>query len=187
MFFIVDASFFLSNMTKITDGGYVPLAIGVVVYGLMYVWHRGILALNAHFSVAAIPLPDFCRSGKKKTARVPGTAVFLARSQTATLPIIVWHVGASRSLHQQVLAITCVIESSPYVNVENCLSVEEARPNFWRVIARYGFMQRPNVPAVVHAAKDRAQKIDLSDIVYYVGSEIAVPGKNRKPCHTGRR
>jgi KUP system potassium uptake protein len=180
-FFIVDASFFLSNMTKISDGGYVPLAIGAIVLGLMYIWHKGMLALNAHFAAAAIPLPDFFADlEQRSTARVPGTAVFLTRAQTATPPIIVWHVRASRSLHQQVLAITCIVESVPYVSIEKRLTVEEVGPNFWRVIAHYGFMQRPNVPGIACSARDKDPRIDLSDVVYYIGTETAVPSKNRK-------
>jgi KUP system potassium uptake protein len=180
-FFVVDSGFFLANMIKLLDGGYVPLALAALVYSVMYIWHRGMTALSAHIATASIPLADFYTDlQKKNVARVPGTAIFLTRAQTATPPIIAWHVRATRSLHQQVIAVTIVTESKPYVGQANRVSVEEIGPNFWRAIGHYGFMQRPNVPGLALAIKEKDPRIDLSDVIYYVGTETVVPSKDRK-------
>ncbi|HEY0144630.1 MAG TPA: KUP/HAK/KT family potassium transporter, partial [Methylovirgula sp.] len=59
-FFIVDLSFFLANMTKLAEGGYVPLALAALVYGVMYIWHRGIQAVGWKIAAITTPLKDFC-------------------------------------------------------------------------------------------------------------------------------
>jgi KUP system potassium uptake protein len=180
-FFIVDASFFLANMTKLAEGGYVPLVLAAIIYGLMYIWHRGIAAVSWHIEGTSMPLTDFCAELQKNNIpRVPGTAVFLTRAQTATPPIIAWHVRTNRSLHRQVIAVIVMMESRPYISAAERVTVEEVGAGFWRAIAHYGFMQRPNVPALAKAVREKDPRIDLSDVVYYIGTETVVPSKDRK-------
>ncbi len=180
-FFIVDASFFLANMTKIADGGYVPIALAALVYGVMQLWHRGMTALAARTTAASIPVSDFCADLQRNNIiRVPGTAIFLTRSRTATPPIIVWYVRAMRSLHAQIVAISIVMESRPYVSSAERVAIEELGPGFWRVTAHYGFMQRPNMTGLTKAIHDKDPRIDISDVVYYIGTETVVPSKDRK-------
>ncbi len=111
---------------------------------------------------------------------MPGTAVFLTRAQSATPPIIAWHVRTNRSIHQQVIAVTVIMESRPYVASAQRVSVEEVWPGFWRAVAHYGFMQRPNVPVLAKVVHEKDPRIDLSDVVYYIGTETVVPSKDRK-------
>ncbi len=180
-FFIVDASFFLANMTKLAEGGYVPLVLAAIVYGLMYIWHRGMEAVSWRIAGSSLPLVDFCANLQKNNiARVPGTAVFLTRAQSATPPIIAWHVRTNRSIHQQVIAVTVIMESRSYIASAQRVSVEEVWPGFWRVIAHYGFMQRPSLPALAKVVQQKDPRIDLSDVVYYIGTETVVPSNDRK-------
>ena len=43
----IDSAFFLANLTKIAEGGYVPLLLAIAVYGVMWIWHRGAAAVIA--------------------------------------------------------------------------------------------------------------------------------------------
>ena len=180
-FFIVDGSFFLANMTKLAEGGYVPLALGAVIYGLMQIWHRGVTALAAHTRAASIPIAEFCADLQTNNiARVPGTGIFLTRARTDTPPIVMWQVRASRSLHAQIVAVSIVMESRPYVSSDERVAIEDVGPSFWRAVAHYGFMQRPNMPALVKLIHEKDPRIDLSDVVYFIGTETVVPSKDRK-------
>src|SRR6202035_2599918 len=44
-FLVIDSAFFLANLTKIAEGGYVPLLLAIAVYGVMWTWHRGATAV----------------------------------------------------------------------------------------------------------------------------------------------
>jgi KUP system potassium uptake protein len=175
VFLIVDGSFVAANSVKILNGGYVPLLLAAAVYFVMYIWHRGSTAIAACIAAVSIPMADFLAElEQRKVVRVPGTAIFLTRARQNAPPIIVWYVRAAHSLHEQVIALSVVTESVPYVSVAERVSVEEIGPKFWRATAHYGFMQRPNIPRLALAIQAKDPRIDLSDLVYYVGTETVV-------------
>jgi len=181
VFLIVDSSFFLANSVKIAEGGYVPLLLAAAVYFVMYIWHRGITAISARIAAVGIPMAEFLDEvQKRKVARVPGTAIFLSRARQNAPPIIVWYARTAHSLHEEVIALTVVTESVPYVRTADRVSVEEIGPKFWRATAHYGFMQRPDIPRLALAIQAKDARIDLADLVYYVGTETVVPRTDGK-------
>jgi KUP system potassium uptake protein len=109
---------------------------------------------------------------------VPGTAVFLTRTQRDVPPVMVWHVKHNRALHEKLLVLTVSTQSVPWVKDTERLTFEEIAPRFWRAAARYGFMERPDIPALLEHAHGLGCAIDLSDITYYVGHETVVPDED---------
>ena len=67
--------------------------------------------------------------------------------------IMDWHVKHNRALHERLLALRVVTESIPWVNGSERQSVIEVAPNFWRATARYGFMERPDIPVLLRQAQ----------------------------------
>jgi KUP system potassium uptake protein len=112
--------------------------------------------------------------------RVPGTAVFLTRTQRDVPPVMVWHVKHSRALHERLFVLTVSTQSVPWVKDAERLVVEQIAPNFWHAAARYGFMERPDIPILLQAASERGCTIDLSDVTYYVGHENVVHREDGK-------
>jgi KUP system potassium uptake protein len=53
---VVDAAFVAANLMKVEDGGWVPIVLAVLVYGVMYVWHKGTAAVAARLSEAVQPI-----------------------------------------------------------------------------------------------------------------------------------
>src|SRR5271157_3614043 len=103
-FLIVDSAFFLSNSAKIAEGGYVPLALSALIYGVMWLWHSGREAVTMAVTRKRIPVQDFMAGLEQKhVPRVPGTAVFLTRSRTGVPPVMAWHLQHNRSLHEKVM------------------------------------------------------------------------------------
>ncbi|WP_298158173.1 KUP/HAK/KT family potassium transporter [Ferrovum sp.] len=171
-FLCIDASFFVANLTKIADGGYVPLLLASLIYGIMWVWHTGSTAVVQTLSERGIPVRKFLESVvSRKIPRVPGTAVFLTRTLSETPPVMVWHVLRNRALHENLVALTVVSESVPWIENSSRLSLTEIEPNFWRATARYGFMERPDLPAVLGRALEQSCPVQADDVVYYVGHE----------------
>jgi KUP system potassium uptake protein len=174
-FFVVDGSFFLANLAKVVDGGYVPLLLASAVYGLMWVWHRGATAVTTRLHESLVPIRDFMQTiESNKVTRVPGTAVFLTRTTRDTPPAMVWHVKHIRALHQQLFVLTVTILPVPWIRSGERITFAEAAPKFWRAEARYGFMERPDIPALLAASKVQGCGVDLSDVTYIVGHETVV-------------
>jgi KUP system potassium uptake protein len=171
-FLIVDSAFFISNTLKIVDGGYVPLLLAGGIYLLMYIWHRGAGAVSAYLHENLTPFDTFLAELERNhIPRVPGTAVFLTRAVRDTPPVMTWHVRHNRALQQHVLAVTAQIQPVPWIAESERVNVSPMGPGFWRVVARYGFMERPNIPKLLSELPPHGCTIDLADVTYFVGHE----------------
>jgi KUP system potassium uptake protein len=174
MFLIVDAAFFSANLVKVAEGGYVPLLLASCVYFVMVVWHMGAVAVSARIHETLMPIAKFlAKIEEAQVPRVPGTAVFLTRTQRDTPPVLVWHLKHNRSVHERLFILTVETESVPRIRGGR-LAVNEIAPNFWRARARYGFMERPDIPALLREAHAGGCMISLDDVTYYVGHETIV-------------
>ncbi len=174
-FLVVDSAFFLANLTKIAEGGYVPLLLAILIYSAMWIWHRGAMAVSARMREALIPIGEFmARISSANIPRVPGTAVFLTRAERDTPPVMIWHVKHNRALHEHVFVLRVEIMSVPWLPSGERLTIEEVAPNFWRAEAHFGFMERPHIPALLAASKSLGCTIDLADVTYYVGHETVI-------------
>src|ERR1700720_4188021 len=153
-FLIVDAAFFTANVVKILEGGYVPLVLAGCVYFVMVVWHVGAVAVARRLHERVMPIKEFmAKIAHDRVARVPGTAVFLTRAPKDAPPVLVWHLKHNRSLHQHVFILTVTIQPIPWIRNAERLAVEEIAPNLWRLSARYGFMERTDIPALLAQAR----------------------------------
>jgi KUP system potassium uptake protein len=180
-FLIVDSAFFTANLTKIAEGGYVPLLLASCVYFIMVVWHMGATAVSARLQETTMPIGDFmAKIQEGRVPRVPGTAVFLTRTQRDTPPVMVWHLKHNRALHERLFVLTVETESVPRVEGARRLAVKEIAPNLWRACARYGFMERPDIPALLREAQAHGCNLSLEDVTYYVGHETIVNREDRK-------
>jgi len=173
-FLVVDSAFFLANLTKIAEGGYVPLILAISVYGVMWIWHRGALATWTRLHEELVPVPDFLAGlVANKIPRVPGTAVFLTRAAKDTPPVMIWHVRHNRALHEHVFVLRVEILPVPWVS-GNRITLTEVAPNFWRADTRFGFMERPHIPELLTSSQSLGCTADLDDVTYYVGHETVI-------------
>ena len=174
-FLVIDSAFFLANLTKIAEGGYVPLLLAIAVYGVMWTWHRGWGAVMERMHDQLLPVDQFmARIKEKNIPRVPGTAVFLTRTERDTPPVMRWHVQHNRALHEHLFVLRVEIMSVPWVATDKRISLQEVAPNFWRAEAHFGFMERPNIPDLLAASKSLGCTVDLNDVTYYVGHETVI-------------
>jgi KUP system potassium uptake protein len=172
LFLTIDSAFFLANLSKIAEGGYVPLLLAIGVYAIMWIWHRGVAAVSARMHETLIPVPKFMADvAAKQIPRVPGTAVFLTRTVRDTPPVMHWHVKHNRALHEHLFVLRVEVLSVPWVAAAHRLIIEEVVPNVWRAEARFGFMERPHIPELLAVSKMLGCTVDLDDVTYYVGHE----------------
>ena len=176
VFLCIDACFFLANLVKVAQGGYVPLLLAALVYGIMLIWHRGSIMVAQRLGEQIIPVDEFMRSLKSQNIpRVPGTAVFLTRTAHDAPPVMIWHVKHNRALQENLFVLNAVTEPIPWVKNSERLVVTEVQSNYWRATARFGFMEKPDVPAVLNQACLQNHSLNLGEVVYYVGHGTIVP------------
>ncbi|MRS15351.1 potassium transporter Kup [Enterobacteriaceae bacterium RIT691] len=175
LFLVIDTCFLIANMIKVLDGGYIPLLLAAAICGVMIVWHRGIQATLTVINEKNLDvLQFFDKLRANDIPRVPGSAVFLTRSQSGVPPVMRWHVMRNRSLQENVLTLTISVLNVPRIARVNRLVVHYVAPNYWRAVAYYGFMERPNIPALQAEISKRNCPFELADATYYLGHETIV-------------
>ena len=148
----------------------------------MMVWHWGAVSVAERIREYVMPIRDFMGMlTRLSIARVPGTAVFLTRTRNDAPPVMVWHVKHNRALHEHLLAISVETQSVPWVDDADRLTTEEIAPHFWRAVARFGFMERPDIPELLRKANAQGCGLNPDDVTYYVGHETVI----RREDHRG--
>jgi KUP system potassium uptake protein len=180
-FATVDGGFLSANMMKVAQGGWVPLLLGALICGVMLVWQKGNAAVQKQVDEMQIPIGDIAaRLASGHIPRVTGTAVFVARLTRDVPPIVVWHLRHIRSLHGSIVIVNVVTELVPYVAAEERVDVHEIAPRVWRAHAHFGFMEQPDLPALLMRAHVKGYPVDPSDVTYFIGRETVVPREDRK-------
>jgi KUP system potassium uptake protein len=173
LFLAFDLPFFAANLLKFVDGGYVPVIVGAVFFVVMVVWRVGRTALATYTRTRSTPLDRFLATIDDRVAtRVPGTAIFLSSLPTDIPLILEHHIDRIHVLHQRVVLLTIAFEHVPYVPADERVVVTELDKGFVRVVAHYGFMDQPAIPAALAVAgRSCKAPIDLTDPTYYLGRE----------------
>jgi KUP system potassium uptake protein len=180
-FLVVDLAFFGANIVKVAQGGWFPLFVAAVVFTVFLSWRRGRNALAARLAKSAVPaevlLEDFER---RKICRVPGTAIFLT-GRTGGVPSSLLHnLKHNKMIHQRNVFLTLRTEKVPHVPEAERTVIEEMRPGFYRVIARFGFMEDFDVPKLLRSLGDQGLKVDPEGDVTFFLSRGTVYSR-RKP------
>ena len=171
-FLAIDLAFLGANVIKIHDGGWVPLAIGGLLYTLMVTWKKGREELTGLMKRQSMPLGLFLKDlGPGKPHRVPGTAVFMTSDPEGVPVVLLHHLKHNKVLHEQVVLLSVLVEDVPEVPAGVRLKTEVLTHGFSRVIARYGFMQTPDVKDILQACRTGGMCGAPNQTTYYLGRE----------------
>ncbi len=178
LFLVVDVSFFLANIGKITHGAWIPLAIGGVAFLIMQTWKKGRAVVRERLYGDAPDLDELlARIRREDVARVPGYAVFMAGTPHATPPALRINLAHNHVLHENVIILTIRTANRPTVARDDKVEVRDLGAGFSQVLASYGFMEEPRVPHVLALARDKGLDAPLEDITFFVGREELVHGR----------
>jgi KUP system potassium uptake protein len=111
---------------------------------------------------------------------VKGTAVFLTSAASGAPPVLLHHLKHNQVLHDQVVLLSIFVAEAPAVPVQERLSVEPLGQGFFRVIARYGFMQTPKIPEIMRGCRRLHLQTEAGSTSYYLGREtLLTHGRSR--------
>jgi KUP system potassium uptake protein len=183
VFLAVDLTLFSANVIKIENGGWVPIVIAIGVFTLMSTWKKGRNLLNHALHAGALPLDLFLGDvERRKPPRVPGTAVFMTSSNDGVPVVLLHHLKHNKVLHEQVILMSVLTADIPDFHTDDRVSVEKLEQGFYRVTARYGFMETPNVPEILQHARQSGIKAKPNETTFYLGRErIIIADGERKP------
>ena len=175
----IDLSFFLANVVKIADGGWMPLVVGACLYAIFTTWKRGRQILVERLHESTVPLEPFiARLKEGNPPRVAGTAVFMTGTRDGVPYALLHSLKHNKVLHDRVVLLTVVTEPIPRVADKDRMKLEPLEKNFWRLVLRYGFMEVPNIPRVLRQAGTTGLKIEMMETSFFFGRENLV-SKNK--------
>jgi KUP system potassium uptake protein len=175
VFLTIDTAFFGANALKVLQGGWVTLAVALLLFTLMTTWRTGRRLVAERLTARAIPLADFiARIDAVPPVRVPGTAVFMTAQATGTPAALAHNLRYNKVLHDHVIVLSVTTAQKPHVAAEERVSVESLRHHLFNVRLQYGFMEDPNVPEALLLARDRGLPIDPDDVTYFLGRETII-------------
>lgn len=174
LFLVVDLTYFSANLTKVPAGGWVPLAIGLVIFTLLTTWSRGRKLVQEKLQASAMPIDVFIKSATASTRRVPGTAVFLTATTNGAPPALLHNMKHNKILHERVVFLTVMIENVPYVPATRRIEVVDLGQNFYRILIHYGFMQDPDIPRALARAADHGLAFKMMETSFFLSRQTLV-------------
>lgn len=179
---LVETTFFAANLTKVPHGGWFPIAVAAGVFTCMSTWKRGRRILMARLREGSLPLDMFIADvGQRKPLRVPGAAIFMTSDPAGVPPVLLHHLKHNKVLHERVTLMSIVTREVPQVPDEERMDVRELDEGFWLVVAHYGFMETPDVPALLERMRAHGRTQSMMETTFYLGREtlIATRGGTR--------
>jgi KUP system potassium uptake protein len=172
VFGVVDLTFFSANLLKITEGGWFPIVVAVVVFTIMATWWRGRRVLAELRPRDALPLRQFVEAlSPDRPARVPGTAIFMTRDLNRVPAPLLHALKHYKVLHERVVVMQIDTQDVPHVPDEQRLEIGALGKGFHTVRARYGFLDEPNVLRALAQCRVGGFRFNLMETSFIIGRE----------------
>jgi len=169
----VDGVFVAGNVTKIPAGGWVPLTLGMLLFGVFSTWRSGRVDLRKALAVLAVPLTKLS-SLVDDALRVPGTGVFLASHPSYVPSALIRNLEHNKVAHERILILNFEIVDTPRQSSSDRVRVQELMPGVFSVAARFGFMETPDMREALRACRSRGLRVYLEDCSFFIGQHVVV-------------
>ena len=172
---LLDLGYFISNVLKIPEGGWVPVVLGAALFLLMHTWKQGRELLFSRVRQDSLPLKSYlARLPQSRTIRVPGIAVFMTGQSDYVPNALLHNLKHNKVLHERVLFVTVLNEDVPQVPEGRRREVQELAPGIHRVIVRYGFQESPNIPRELGSLREAGIDFKPMQASYFLCREVLV-------------
>ena len=178
LFLLVDLSFLGANLVKIPAGGWFPILLAIGIFVLMVTWKRGRLILTTTMRENSLPLGLFIQDlARRAPVRVPGTAVFMTSDVTIAPAVLLHHLKHNKVLHERVILMSVVTREIPQVPEQERIELKALGQEFYTLVAAYGFVESPDVPAVLARLGPLGLEVRVMETTFYLGRETLIPTK----------
>jgi KUP system potassium uptake protein len=177
VFAIVDGAYFAANMTKVRDGGWVPLVIGAVAFTLLTTWARGRKLMKDRMAEVELPLDIFAKSAHSSTQRVKGTAIFMSAASKGVPSALLHNIKHNKVLHERVVVLTVNILDIPYADPDERMEVKPLGEGFYRLVLNYGFMEETDIPGALDKAAICGGPFRMMETSFFLSRQTLLASK----------
>jgi KUP system potassium uptake protein len=176
VFFVIDLAFWASNMLKLLDGGWFPIALGAAIFTLMFTWKEGRKLMADKQKAEGLDLKSFLEAVfVSPPVRVEGTAVFLTADSQAVPNALLHNLKHNKVLHEHNLFVTVQSHEVPWIGLDKRVKIEPLGHDCWQVTLNFGFKNEPDVPAALQQIKGRGCALDPMQTSYFLSRDVVVP------------
>jgi KUP system potassium uptake protein len=178
-FLSIDLGFFIANLYKVVDGGYVPLLLASATFIVMWTWSRGSAILMEKTHRDSIPIRDLLKMlEKSKPVRVPGTAIFLTNDVTVAPSSLMHNLKHNKVVHERVVMMSVRSEPRPRVSPAHRYEIEQLSADFLTVKLHFGYMEQPRIPTALAGLRKQGLKFDIMTTSFFLGRRTLKPAQN---------
>lgn len=176
--FFVECIFLIANGLKFASGGYLPVMIGLALVVIMVTWMRGRNLLISKYNRESIELIGVLESLERHPpSRVAGAAVFLQTDKKYAPSALMHNLKHNRVLHDKIIFVSIETVDKPRADDENVI-VKQGPLGAWLVLAKFGYMEQPDVPAVLRACAPFGLEVDPQQASYFLGRRLIKASAN---------
>ncbi len=176
MFLMLDALLVAGCAVKFFDGGWFPLALGLLIFGVMSTWSRGRELLMDSIRSDGLELQPFIDAlDPDSIHRVERTAVYAVANPETVPQALLHNLKHNQVLHDRNIVLTVQFADRPWVPMDERVQVVPLGHSFWRVTLTFGFMNTPDVPKTLVMAEKQGLRIPVFETTYFLSRETVVP------------
>ncbi|HEX9595273.1 MAG TPA: potassium transporter Kup [Anaerolineales bacterium] len=175
---LIDLGFFVANLAKFLQGGWVPAVVAVILVTIMATWLAGRARLAEKTRRDEVPLEFLVENlAKKKPTIVPGTAIFLTSDIEGAPTALLHSLKHYKVLHEQNVILTVRTSASPRVPDDEKVTIDAYNELFFRVVVTFGYMESPNIPKALALGRKLGWKFDIMSTSFFLSRRSLKPGK----------
>lgn len=173
---LIDVPLFLANVVKFFAGGWLPVMLGAMMFIVMATWKWERFLLLRQLSRMSMPLESFVAMVEKENPlKVPGTAIYLSRTQQGIPHALLHNLNHNHVLHERIVLMTFRTQDVPYVDPDQHIQIDMLSPNVWRISATYGFHETPDVYEVFRRCAMKGMAFNLNTTSFFLSRETLLP------------
>ena len=165
----LEGLFLAANLTKVLDGGYIPILFAALLCLVMWTWVRGSAHVKRKSRDSSIDFASLIRMLEKShPVEVPGTAIFLTAEPDTAPPALLHNLKHNRVLHKQNFIVTVTVAPVPEVPESERLDLTRLNERFVKANLTFGYMDDQNVPRALALARKQGEKFDIMTTSFFL-------------------
>lgn len=178
---LLEMLFFGSNLTKVFNGGWMPLVLGLTLFLLLSTWKKGSSLIAKQRRKLDIPMEVFVSSTHPDVPRVSGTAIYLTADPQFVPSALFHNLKHFKVLHEQTLFVHVVTEDVPHIAKQDRLEVRKLAPGMYDIALHFGFRQEIDIPFELEGLSKRGVRYEAMSATYFIARSNVVDGPRGLP------
>ena len=175
--FLLELAFWTANLTKIANGGWFPLLLGLVLFTSILTWHKGRILMRKKLLDGAMPIVSFVSNlSTQQHIRVDGTAVFLVTHADFVPTAMVHNLRHNGIVHRRLIFVKLSVRDVPCMKDDQRITWKDMGNSIYYIQAAHGFKENADINLILQLfLNESGIKVDAENVSFFVSRDTVVP------------